>query len=90
MLSLFPGLALERQTQMGHAVHIQSREQRIQALRVLDKVGGTWQGIGTSDDPIYLLTDAQYNALVEAGVISTTDKEVKARGKKTTANKNKS
>ncbi len=55
---------------MGHAVHIQSREQHIQALRVLDKVGGTWQGIGTSDDPILLLTDAQYSALVEAGVIA--------------------
>jgi hypothetical protein len=74
--------------EMGHAVHIQSREKRIQALRVLDKVGGTWQGIGTSDDPIYLLTDTQYNALVEAGVISANDKEVKARGKKTPAKKN--
>ena len=75
---------------MGHAVHIQSRELQIQALRVLDKVGGTWQGIGTSDDPIYLLTDAQYNALVEAGVISTNDKEVKSRGKKAAPKKTKS
>ncbi len=78
---------------MGHAVHIQGKERQIQALRVLDKVGGTWQGIGTSDDPIYLLTDAQYNALVEAGVITPADKndkEVKPRGKKAAGKKNKS
>ena len=75
---------------MGHVVHIRSKEQYIQALRVLDKVGGTWHGRGTSDDPIYLLTDAQYNALVEAGVIPANDKEVKGRGKKANAKKTKS
>jgi hypothetical protein len=75
---------------MGHAVHIQDREQYIQALRVLDKVGGTWQGIGTSSAPVLLLTDAQYNALVEAGVVSANDKEVNARGKKAPAKKTKS
>ena len=75
---------------MGHAVHIREREKQIEALRVLDKVGGTWQGIGTSDDPIYLLTDAQYNALVEAGVVPANDKEVKPRGKKASAKKTKS
>jgi hypothetical protein len=75
---------------MGHAVRIRGKEQQIQALRVLDKVGGTWQGRGTSEDPIYLLTDAQYNALVEAGVIAANDKEVKAGGKKASAKKAKS
>jgi hypothetical protein len=75
---------------MGHAVHIRGKEQQIEALRVLDKVGGTWQGRGTSDDPIYLLTDAQYNALVEAGVIAANDKEVNSRGKKASAKKTKS
>ena len=75
---------------MGHAVHIRSKQKRIQALGVLDKVGGTWRGIGTSDDPIYLLTDAQYNALVEAGVIPTNDTEVQGRGKKSPAKKAKS
>lgn len=75
---------------MGHAVHIHSREQEIEALRVLNKVGGTWRGIGTSSDPIMLLTDAQYNALVEAGVVSANDKEVKGRGKKAPAKKTKS
>jgi hypothetical protein len=75
---------------MGHAVHIHSREQYIQAVRVLDKVGGTWQGIGTSSAPVLLLTEAQFNALVEAGVVPANDKEVKARGKKATAKKTKS
>jgi hypothetical protein len=78
---------------MGHAVHIRDRQKRIEALRVLDKVGGTWQGVGTSDDPIYLLTDAQYNALVEAGVIppdDTNDTEVRRRGKKAPVKKTKS
>jgi hypothetical protein len=75
---------------MGHAVRIQSREQYIQAVRVLDKVAGTWQGIGPASDPVLLLTDAQYNALVEAGVVQSNDKEVKARGKKATAKKSKS
>ena len=75
---------------MGHAVHVHSREQHIAALRVLDKVGGTWQGIGTSSDTVLLLTEAQYNALLEAGVVPANDKEVKARGKKATAKKTKS
>jgi hypothetical protein len=75
---------------MGHVVHIRDKEKRIQALGVLDKVGGTWQGVGTSDDPVYLLTDAQFNALVEAGVVPATDKEVKSRGKKASAKKTKS
>ena len=75
---------------MGHAVHIRSKEQYIRALRVLDKVSGTWQGVGTSADPVLLLTDAQYNALVEAGVVPANDKEVKDRGKKAPAKKTKS
>jgi hypothetical protein len=75
---------------MGHAVHIHSKEQYIQALRVLDKVAGTWQGIGPSSAPVFLLTDAQYRALVEAGVVSADGKEVKARGKKATGAKAKS
>jgi len=74
---------------MGHAVRIRGKEQQIKALRVLDKVGGTWQGIGTSSDPVYLLTDALYNALVQAGVIPANDKEVKARGQKAVAKRTK-
>jgi hypothetical protein len=76
------GPALLRETEMGHAIRIESREQYIQALRVLDNVEGTWRGIGPSSDPVLLLTDAQYNALVEAGVVPSSNREVKARGKK--------
>ncbi len=76
---------------MGHAVHIHSKEQHIQALNVLDTIRGTtWHTIGTSAAPVLLLTDAQYKALVEAGVVSANDKEVKPRGKKATTRKTKS
>jgi len=76
--------------EMGHAIHIHSREQYIEALRVLNKVPGTWRGIGPSTDPVLLLTDAQYNALLLAGVISSNDKKAQPRGKKAIAKKTKS
>ena len=75
---------------MGHIVRIQSREQLIAAIGVLDKVKGTWHGVGPSSAPRLLLTDEQYNALVEAGVVAANDKEVKGRGKKATPKKTKS
>ena len=40
---------------MGHAVRIRSREQYIEALRVLDRMPGTWRGIGPASDPVLLL-----------------------------------
>jgi hypothetical protein len=61
---------------MGHALHIQNKEEFVQVIRLLDKVGGTWHGTGTGDDPVLLLTDTQYNALVEAGVVPSNGKEV--------------
>jgi hypothetical protein len=75
---------------MAHAVRIQSREQYIEAIRVLDKVGGTWQGVGPSSDPVLLLTDTQYKALVEAGFVPSNEKKIDGRGKKATAKKTKS
>lgn len=75
---------------MGHVVPIHSDEQFIQAMRVLDKLGTTWQVVGPAPTPRLLLTETQYNALVEAGVIPANDKEVKGRGKKATAKKTKS
>ncbi len=66
---------------MAHSIRIQSREQYIQAIGVLDKVGGTWQGIGPSSAPVLLLTDKQYDALLDAGVIAADGKEVKTREK---------
>jgi hypothetical protein len=76
--------------EMAHAIRIRSREQYIEAIRVLDKVGGTWQGVGPSSDPVLLLTDAQYNALLEAGVVPPNDREVKVRGQKAAPKKAKS
>ena len=75
---------------MGHVVHLQSREQHVQALRVLDKMPGTWQMVRGPDGPVMLLTEAHYKALVKAGVVPGNDKEVKPRGKKAPAKKAKS
>jgi len=83
--------ALGKETQkMGHVVHIHSDQQYLQALGVRDKIGGTWQGIGTSAAPVLLLTEAQYTALVEAGVVPSNGEEAKTRGKKAAAKKTNS
>jgi hypothetical protein len=60
------GVPRLKEMTMGHAVHIQSREQYIAALGVLDHVEGTWRGIGPSSAPVLLLTDKQYSDLVAA------------------------
>ena len=73
---------------MGHRIHIQSKEQHLAAIRVLRGVKGTWLGIGTSADPVMVVTDEQFNALVAAGVVPANGREVKARGAKATAQKN--
>jgi hypothetical protein len=75
---------------MGHAIRIRSKEQYIAALRVLNYMEGTWQGMGPASDPVLLVTDAQYEALVQAGVVPSKDKEVRPHGKKATAPKTKS
>jgi hypothetical protein len=77
-----PGGATLEERRMGHAVHIRSQDQYIQAVRVLDNVPGTWRGVGPSSAPVLLVTDMQYEALVEAGVVRANDKEVQPRGKK--------
>lgn len=74
---------------MGHIVRIQDREQFLNALEVLNYVPGTWHARGTPEAPILLLTDAHYQALLKAGVISANGKEDKNRGKKATAKKRK-
>ena len=75
---------------MLHAVRIQSKEQYIAAIEVLNYVKGTWHGRGPSSDPVLLLPDEHYNALIEAGVIQANGKEVKPRGKKASGKKTKS
>jgi hypothetical protein len=79
-----------REITMAHAVPIHSHEQFVEAIRVLDQADGTWQGVGSSSARVLLLTDAQCNALVAAGVVSPNDREVKTPGKKKTGNRTKS
>ena len=75
---------------MGHKIHIQSKEQYIAAINVLNYTTGTWLGVGPSSAPVIVITDNQFDALVRAGVVSANGEEVKARGKKPTAKKAKS
>ena len=75
---------------MAHIVRIESREQYIAALNVLDYIEGTFHARGPSSAPILFLTDNQFKALVKAGVVSANGKEVKTRGKKAAAKKAKS
>jgi hypothetical protein len=55
---------------MIHRVAIHSFEQEVRAIRVLDQVGGTFSGAGTSENPLLFVNDAQCKALIEANVIS--------------------
>ena len=63
-------------------VPITSTEQYIKATEVLDRVGGTFQGVGF-EEWFLIVTEAQYKALVEAGVAARPEsgKDSK-RGKK--------
>ena len=75
---------------MGHIVRIQSREQFVAALRVLDTLPGTWHSRGPAETPLLLVHDAQYKALVDAGVVTTNGKTGTSRGKKATPKENRS
>jgi hypothetical protein len=75
---------------MAHIVRIQSDEQYLAVIKVLNHVKGTWHARGPSSAPILFLPDEHYQALVEAGVVSANGIEVNARGKKARARKAKS
>lgn len=75
---------------MAHRIRIQSDEQHIAALNVLDFTRGTWLEIGPSSAPEIIVTDDQYDALVKAGVVSENGEKVNAHAKKATRKKNKS
>ncbi len=75
---------------MAHKIHIQNREQHKAALRVLDHTKGTWLGVGPSSAPVIVVTDEQFNALVEAGVVSAHGEEGRTSGKKATVKKTRS
>ena len=68
------------------AVPMTSREQYIKAIEVLDRLDGTYQGVGQKEK-FLLVSEAQYKALVEAGVVvpNDTNKDQK-RGKKSRKN----
>ena len=54
------------------AVPIKNREQYIKAIEVLDRVGGTWHGVG-QEEWFLLVTLAQYKSLIEANVVNPED-----------------
>jgi hypothetical protein len=62
------------------AVPIKDREQYIKALEVLTRVGGTYQGVGRTER-FLLVSEAQYQALVEAKVIPPDGEKDSGRGK---------
>ncbi len=71
------------------AVPIKNREQYIKALEVLDRVGGTWHGVGQEQWAL-LVTEAQYKALVEAAVIVPEDTRKDSKGGKNSRTRAKS
>ena len=84
-----PEEIVAKELAMGHAIRIKSNEQYVDAIRVLNKMPGMWRGIGPSSAPVILVTETQYKALVEAGVVPRKG-EAKANGKKAPAKKSKS
>lgn len=66
------------------AVPITSKKQYEKAIEVLDRVGGTWQGVGFTEKYL-LVSPRQYEALVEAGVVTPENpKKDSKRGKTAT------
>jgi hypothetical protein len=61
-------------------VAIKDMKQYEEALEVLLRVGGTWQGVGR-DEWFLLVTEGQYRALVEAKVIPSENGAEGKRGK---------
>ena len=66
-------------------VHIENWDKYVRAFDVLIKVGGTFQG---RPDQVLLLTDAQYQALVAAKLVTPNGAEAQSRGTKATKRTN--
>jgi hypothetical protein len=64
------------------AVEIDSSEQYSKALAVLTEVGGTFHGVGGTEERTLLVTEAQYRALVAAGVVTKNGTKERGRGTK--------
>ena len=64
------------------AVRINNQAEYAKIIQVLDRVGGTWQGVNR-DGLCLLVTPTQYRALVEAEVLPPQDaNQDSSRGKK--------
>ncbi len=63
------------------AVEMKNKEQYRKAFQVLIRVGGTFQGVGR-DKRLLVVTNAQYKALVAAGVVKPNGAKAPSRGKK--------
>jgi hypothetical protein len=64
------------------AIEIESRAPYVKALKVLTEVGGTFHGVGGEANPSLLVTPAQYDALVAAGVVKKDGTKDRSRGEK--------
>lgn len=64
------------------AVEIHSREQYSKALAVLTEVGGTFHGVGGEKNRSLLVSEAQYRALMAAGLVKKDGTKERSRGKK--------
>jgi hypothetical protein len=67
------------------AIKIESDKQYSKALDVLTEVGGTFHGVGGIENRTLLVTPAQYEALVAAGVVKDNGTKERRRGKKKTS-----
>ena len=65
-----------------HRVPIQDLDQLEKAIEVLTRVGGTYQGVG-STERFLIVNDAQYQALVAAKVTTPNSTKGRSRGKST-------
>ena len=63
------------------AIAIKSPEQYKRALDVLVQVGGTFQGVG-GEKRTLLVTEAQYEAMVAAGLVIQNGTKDRSRGQK--------
>ena len=72
---------------MGHIIRLQSREQFVAALRVLDNLPGMWHSRGPIDAAELLVLDNHYEALINAGIVAANGKEGQVRAKKNVAKK---
>jgi hypothetical protein len=69
------------------AVEMMSKKQYRKAFKVLIEVGGTFQGVG-QEKRLLVVTNAQYKALVAAGVVKPNGIKAPGRGKKKKAPSN--